>query len=206
MIVFSILLAFGIDAWWGNRQEEARQVSALANLQSALARSLDEIAVEQQDLRNSRRLLASFTSRDPESLQDVPRDSVPAYWGAVQRPIVDDLGTEVVSEMLAGGDLVGLDDAVWHSSVADWRDARQDLRQRHESLYEIERLFWLAMGRAELKVDSLGTDLSGARRDAEVMALMSAKLEHWRVLEYLIGRVHADSEALMAEAQTRVRR
>ena len=46
MIVGSILLAFGIDSWWTNRQERQLDVALLAQLESELARAEEQLTAE----------------------------------------------------------------------------------------------------------------------------------------------------------------
>ena len=189
VIVGSILMAFGIDALWEQRQEAQRVQIALANLQTSVEASLVEVDAERSRLELEQRRLLTFTQMDPASLEVLSPDTAAMLLMAVVRPVVNDLNSGVILRMLAGDDLVRLADPEFQSGVAEWGDGWQNLRQRHESLYQIEREMLVALGRVEATqirpydAGDLGPQaLRFARQSPEVMALAMAKLSHWDVL------------------------
>jgi hypothetical protein len=54
VIVGSILLAFGIDAWWEERQERAEETALLLALRAEVTRNLDSLSVWEDTLRITR--------------------------------------------------------------------------------------------------------------------------------------------------------
>lgn len=229
VIVFSILLAFGIDAWWDGRQAASQRSVALANLELALETSIEEIDRQQMVVNRWQHRVLTFTRLDPDTLKSVPPDTAAVLLEAVVRPIVRDVGGGVIIEMLADNSLDDLDGADWHAAVADWRNFWQWLRQRQESLYQIEREALLVLGRDEStqaaaemanvgairillasglamrEEVTVGTDaLRGALANPDFMALAYAKLSHWDALQLIQGALGDQGETLVSLVRARL--
>jgi hypothetical protein len=230
VVVLSILLAFAIDAWWDGRQAASKRLVALANLETALETSIEEIDRELMRVNRWQHRVLTFTQLDPDTLGSVPTDTAAVLLEAVARPIVDDVGGGVIIEMLAADGLVDLEGADWHAAVAEWRNNWQWLRQRQESLYQIEREALLVLGRNEstqaaanmanrgaiqtLVANGLamreevavGTGaLRGALANPDFMALAYAKLAHWDALQLIEGALRAQGETLVSLVRGRLR-
>lgn len=73
LIVLSILLAFGIEAWWAGRGERAAEAEAIAGLRSDFAenlRRLEEARTSHAEIRASALRLLAMTG--PEAIQTAP--------------------------------------------------------------------------------------------------------------------------------------
>ena len=76
VIVASILLAFGIDAWWEGRQEEVRASEHLAALLDDVAANLQDVDEATRDTENVLAAARSARSLFASGWTDVPADSV----------------------------------------------------------------------------------------------------------------------------------
>ena len=92
VIVGSILLAFGIDAWWDDVEGRARVGVSLSNVAA-------EVTVNQVEIRwaigvNERRrqALVAFLDRTPEEVRLLPTDSLRAIVDQINRPAGYDPG------------------------------------------------------------------------------------------------------------------
>jgi hypothetical protein len=86
VIVLSILIAFWIDAWWGERQETIQELALL----DALAAEVESNRVAMDDFveRTETGLarIDGFFRADPESLRSLPADSTGPWIRAVFAP------------------------------------------------------------------------------------------------------------------------
>mgnify|MGYP001816506488 CR=1 FL=1 len=82
-IVASILLAFGIDAWWGRIQRQGEAEVLLAGLHGEAAANLTTLRAGLDSLSANQDRLARFVLSAPEDYSEELGDSA---WSAVVRP------------------------------------------------------------------------------------------------------------------------
>jgi hypothetical protein len=74
-IVLSILLAFGIQAWWEGRQERLEEREILIGLRDELLEIRDVIDEDLGDAAYAQSLLRAFLSMTPDEAARIPADS-----------------------------------------------------------------------------------------------------------------------------------
>ena len=108
VIVVSILLAFGIDAWWDGRQEEASRVHLLSILQSdfTATRQLLESSIRRaEETVNRSRGFAEWTAND----LDLSRDSVQSLAAGIFRGIPFQPAIPHYEAAIASGEIARID-------------------------------------------------------------------------------------------------
>ncbi len=119
-IVISILLAFGIQAWWESRQNQAEEVEILAGLEQEFKENVDVLEVRSQRVQTA---LAEVG----ELLVATQR----GFWIETDGPIDDgliallaastiDLGQSVRDSLVSSGRLELLENKRLRNALADW--------------------------------------------------------------------------------------
>lgn len=115
-IVISILLAFGIDAWWSNRQEKTRVDESLFALRNELQTNLEEI---QRERAFRTTVIASIDQlfemsaggeRVSQTVDDLLED---VTWGGRI-----DVSTGALVSILESGSLASIDDGALKRSIS----------------------------------------------------------------------------------------
>lgn len=119
MIVLSILLAFGIDAWWDARQDVAAEQALLGGLEQDMARNQREAARVLSNIRQSAAATVVFLESSPEALLGLSADSV-ATMGHRQRGIAGLSGFDASDGVLRTGDLSLLRDQGLRDALGEW--------------------------------------------------------------------------------------
>jgi len=158
VIVFSILLAFWIDAWWSQREEDQRVDSLLHALAKEWGENLETIdaaipkwdeyiAWTAQRINASMQDIDSLTSKELELILDDPSFSYPFFslssgaWNAVVLVALSDISNLELS-----------------SAITAWPSRLERLNNLRDGLYSITDT---ESGRAYTKVQhSLGTRIS----------------------------------------------
>ncbi len=130
LIVLSILLAFGIDAWWAGQDERVAEAEAINGLRSDFTenvRRLEEARTEHADIRASALRLLAMTG--PDAVQTAP--------DLVMDTLVMDLigGPKVFpvsathEALIASGRIAILKSAVLRRELATWSAAIANLQE-----------------------------------------------------------------------------
>lgn len=88
-IIVSILLAFGIDAWWDGRQRLSEEAELLAGLERELEGNLAGLEARLDSLDANQERLRRFVNASFPGGAPLPADSA---WSAVVRPLYRDFG------------------------------------------------------------------------------------------------------------------
>jgi len=120
VIVMSILLAFGIDAWWDARQERREEAEILAGLHREFSDNRDALIrrIEQHGtmLTAFSAILASVDEGVWASKEWAVDDAI----GQLLSPPTTDLGNGVRDALVQAGRLEMLSDAVLRARLAEW--------------------------------------------------------------------------------------
>ena len=118
VIVGSILMAFGIEAWWGARQDGLHRAALLEDLETEVAINRDalETTLERQRLRVSR-LTSVLRELTPEAT-GLGADSIRALQAAVRNNPTYDPSFGVLNLLIQSGDLALLDDRILRARLA----------------------------------------------------------------------------------------
>lgn len=127
VIVSSILLAFGIDAWWDERKERVEETEILAGLHREFAVYRDElrdaIDLHGEMLEAMVAVLAAIESGEWTSTEWGPDEAI----GRLLSPPTSDLGNGVRDALVQGGRLQLLSHAMLRERLAQWPAFHEEL-------------------------------------------------------------------------------
>lgn len=123
VIVLSILLAFGIDAWWDGTQDRKAERIALAALRTEFEANQAEIRQAMWWLGRSRQNASAFVGALQEGGGLVPDSTVWLTWGLASANPVEG----ALEGILGSRGLDILSDPVLKSEIAVWRGDLRDL-------------------------------------------------------------------------------
>lgn len=116
-IVVSILLAFGIEAWYSDRQDHAQANESLAALEAELRQNLNEIEIEIAFRRalvaSAERLYVLSTSKEPAPGKELDKLICDLTWGGHA-----DVSTGALSSILQSGVLTSIEAGELQRSLA----------------------------------------------------------------------------------------
>jgi len=148
-IVVSILLAFGIQAWWEQRQQRGREQEMLSGLAADFSSTLSQL--HRQIVANEDRqglLLALETMTDAE-LRAIPEDSVNLYEFALLGFGTFDARDGTLEALVASGDLGIIQDRRLREELMAWQSLVGDITEETD-------LFLSTVGSLRQRVSELG--------------------------------------------------
>jgi hypothetical protein len=136
VIVLSILLAFGVDAWWGAHTERTREATLLSNLLSGFEASRADLVVRLEGARRMARgnvaLRDLIAEAAPSGTALVPDSMILAVIGGpTYDPSTNALDAAVSSGQIEiiRSDTIQTELANWQRSLADTREDELLVRQ-----------------------------------------------------------------------------
>ena len=136
IIVFSILLAFGIEAGWSQRGERQDEVDALRGLRDDFVENLDRLAsarLEHAAIRDAAVLLLPMTG--PVADQRVPDLSMDTLVMALLAAPKVLLVTATYDALIASGSIQLLQSAGLRRELAGWATTVADLREEERDAF-----------------------------------------------------------------------
>jgi hypothetical protein len=138
VVVASILVAFSLDAWWADRQQEQETMEDLAIVEFELAENIRLVQVTMDIMNNvvaANRTLISELTAQPESAT-VEIDDITLFWGLFSNPTLDPSlgGTDA---WIAAGRLGGLDSPMLRQRLASVRGKVGDVVEEQHIAREI---------------------------------------------------------------------
>lgn len=121
VIVASILLAFGIDAWWGERQERIEETEILQGLREEFDRSWT--ALEKQNAYHSSALLSfeALLAASHRGSWESKTQSIDEALGDLIGPPTTDLGSGVLDALVGAGKIQILSNQSLRTKLASWK-------------------------------------------------------------------------------------
>ena len=190
-IVVSILLAFAIDAWWDERNDRVRLVSAIRNLTAEVADARIEIVRATQ--RNQDRIdsLKKFLSLSAEQFLELDANSISTSQFGPPSPF--DTSGFALQGLLSGGNLEIISDDELRAALISWSQFPAEIERDYaeaEQFYmmrseRIAKHGVLAATRNERKNPSIPGSTSvreafaAIRRDREIVDLTSQLIIHF---------------------------
>jgi hypothetical protein len=147
VIVGSILLAFGLQAWWEGRQERGRVEANLANIAAEIAGNRDEIAGAIARNRYTREIILGVLLREAPELAALPADSLTAFVEAIRPPRTYDAGGAALESLLSGGDLALVDDAELSEALVRWHGVPDEMEENWSEAYQAAQNAQAALNR-----------------------------------------------------------
>lgn len=202
-IIFSILVAFSIDAWWEQQKQRVELANSLHNLRGFLVEYLEEVEGNINYVAPDQVLLAQFldiNAEDEINMSDNARwETLRSIW----RPATFDLNSGYIVRALDSASLKSLRNNELQIAFAQWQGALDTLNEHRFGLknHEDKSLLLLA-AHAEI-ADAFGKEreqrtaisvsaLKALRQDREVVALAARKS--------LMNRVHISVLANVRDA------
>ena len=137
-IVVSILLAFSIQAWWDEYQEERQLHEILEALEDAFSGNLSQINDSIEAVSANYELLNRFIQIGPEDIEKIPMGDRFRTLRAIWVPDTRNLNTGLLLKMLDAERLKSLRNAELQQGIAHWQSWLEQLNQRRALIDEGE--------------------------------------------------------------------
>ena len=136
VIVGSILLAFGLQAWWEVRQEREEERRVLIGLESDFVQSLDRLhrVIDSHEAMVAR--IARLEGMSEAERAAVFPDSMWVFVEAMTRPTTFDGRDGTLDAVIASGGLVTISDPGLRDLLVEWQRLQVDVSEEATRLYE----------------------------------------------------------------------
>ena len=185
VIVTSILLAFGLDAMWEQRNDGAAEVRLRASLVREFRSNRKILEETMAGVRTGLGRIDTVAAMTPAQLLALPEDSAWVYLDDLSRPYTAELSSGITSSAVSSGTLALIRDEALRESIAGWLGRTDDIRERAGVMVGQEAYVESAVDRVagELRLGLLSpsnsaTLLQAVRSDAESMARVARKHFH----------------------------
>lgn len=216
VVVVSILLAFGIDAWWDDRQLREEEQRALQGLREDLLASQAELSSVLAALVDNRDHFGEFQASTPELIRQWPSDAV-SLWGLSSSPTFDAY-TGTLDALVGAGKLDLIRDARLRNVLVAWMKGLDDLPENlNEMRAEASRIshameafggpFFRPIDRFDLSIlPEVGAETLSKMRASQ--AVMGAARSHQEALAFYRGDLERlvpliDSALILIDENTR---
>lgn len=136
IIVASILVAFGLDAWWESRLQVEETAAQLATLHDEFTANREDLAVLRNRLEGLRVAVVSLLPRISPGAELLPLDKLNEMMDRSFRLSVIELGTGSVQALLASGRLAMIPDPELQALLAAWPAQTAKLARQSRLLEE----------------------------------------------------------------------
>jgi hypothetical protein len=208
-IVASILLAFSIDAWWGEVQQRRHLQTVLIGLEAMYAENVTLLDENIELLASYRELLKQFIETKPSDTEQIPVELTFDTLESIWRPVTPPNNNSLLVTTLASENMTLLEDPALQYAIGRWRAQVDILNERTVQLVESESEALLALGHhpdvAAAWVQATsgaprlinGDVLLWAREDQNIMAIAARKAFQSRIhMQALRDNRDASSEVL----------
>ena len=201
-IVVSILLAFSIQAWWDEYQEERQLHEILEALEEAFSGNLSQINDSIEAVSAHYELLNRFIQIGPEDIEKIPMGDRFRTLRAIWVPDTRNLNTGLLLTMLDAERLKSLRNAELQQGIAHWQSWLEQLNQRRALIDEGEVTIFRALALRQnlwpylVAIEPsnqpvLSTELlREIRDDQEVMALVVEKAHAAKLQLFYFGHLN----------------
>ena len=128
-IVVSILLAFGIDAWWADRQAAEEEQVAVERLGDDFVATRAGLTNTIQVIEETRERFSRFSSASPASVLATPTDSTALVMTALVNAITFDPISGSLDALVSGGRLGMVGSAALRETLASWLKNVEDMKE-----------------------------------------------------------------------------
>jgi hypothetical protein len=212
-IVVSILLAFGIQAWWEGRQERVQEQEILAGLQRELQEISDVIDEDLRDTEAAQSLLRTFLAMTPDQASRIPPDS--AYFTVllpITRAYAQPRPRGFIDATVSSGKLGLIRDASLRAALSDFLARDEYTERTAANLQALSLEGQKVLGRRPEVAPILGTagqggapiraeTLRALRSDPDLGGVAGAKMTSWTVYQVLLGGLQRRLDALLVLLQ-----
>ncbi len=206
VIVASILLAFGIDAAWDNRNERAEERILLEGLRDELSanrqllnETLDTVRLAQQDLD-------TFAAMTPEEAASMP-DSVRSRIGRrLFRTYVTELSYGFLTATVNSGKLALIRDPFLRASLTGLASLDEDATEPSQMISRVTEAASIIQARYTFgRSEAVRRTAMGAMRsDEELMGLLGHKVMAWTGYSVALGVLRDRIEDVIGRIDTQL--
>ena len=218
VIVASILLAFGIEAWWNGAQERLEERQILSSLAEDFRTNKAEAESVTSTYERTKHLFARLNSLTPDELGSDSPDSLIAMVSALAAPRTFDPILGTLDALVSAGKMNVLSDPELREALTSFRNLVEDAKEdedyishfavkvweaeiRHSGPWRIDVLQIVPGGQAltDVSVAPIPTaeDAIALRQDLELMSL--SRWIHFQGAMYVgvIRRVSAQIDSIL---------
>ena len=130
MILFSILLAFGIDAWWAERGAFSEVSDYLTAVSSEMSTNLDVLRADSARLARSRQAQARVLTLTGPTPMPVSRDTLALLIGAAFDGVPSTLTTGAIDSFLGSEAFSRVPDVSLQTDLTNWKGSYESLRSQ----------------------------------------------------------------------------
>jgi len=185
VIVVSILLAFGLDAIWDQRNDRSAEIRLRTSLVREFRGNGQILEETMAGVRRGQSRIEAFAAMTPEWAATLSEDTAWVYLDDLGRPYTAELSSGVTTSAVASGTLALIQDEVLRESIAGWLGRTDDIRERAGVMVAQEAIVYGAVDRVASTLDlgllspsNAGTLLQAVRSDGEAMARVARKHVH----------------------------
>lgn len=206
LIVLSILIAFGIDAWWDERSESVEELALIEVLEVEAQANSVELRVILDDTQHALDRIDRFLRVDEALLLEVPSDSMALWLRAIYTPRTFDPALTAADVLLSRPFPSSERAAIARPMVAEWvrllEDSKEERAAMGDAAIEILGLISQRASRAygegfesiSRMATRLGPEfLSVLRRDSVFLGYVGEKAHYQRLY---LGELRSASEKL----------
>jgi len=135
-IVVSILLAFGVQAWWEQRQVRDEEQQALIGLEADFLANLLELNRTVSTHTDFMRAVARLEEMSDEDRAALTKDSAAVFVRAMTTPATFAVRDGTLDAMLASGKLDIISDPVLRDLLVEWKASLDDVSEEVTRLYD----------------------------------------------------------------------
>jgi hypothetical protein len=130
MILFSILLAFGVDAWWAERKAFSEVSDYLAAVSSEMSTNLDVLRADSARLARSRQAQTGVLRLTGSRSMPISRDTLALLIGAAFDGVPSTLTTGAIDSFLGSEAFSRVPDVRLQTDLANWKGSYESLRSQ----------------------------------------------------------------------------
>ncbi|MEM1176126.1 MAG: hypothetical protein AAGA33_11425 [Pseudomonadota bacterium] len=134
VIVFSILLAFAIDAWWDERQDREREVQQLARVSAELELNETSLTSKQTDLRRAFESAVVQQGWMGENPEPVAADEMTQIWNRILGIGTLSVPSRAINEYLAAASEGDPEFAEIRDQLTEWSYRAERLSNQYDLL------------------------------------------------------------------------
>ena len=200
VIVASILMAFGIDAWWDTRQEDLRRTVLMEDLEAEIALNVDGLrsTLERQRLRVAR--IEILLNELTPNAAGLPQDSLRSLQASILPNPSYDAAFGILNLLVQSGDLALLEDRTLRTRLAGIESLSEDYLSNQDWILQVQAQPEVLYGTGSIVLDYAAfvpgdLTITAASRDVRDAAAKYLTAVHTVTTLLLLGQ----GETLLAE-------
>jgi hypothetical protein len=142
VIVLSILMAFGIDAWWDERNERIEEKRILRSLQVEFEANRDEAASVLLVHENGLRYVGNLMHLTEDEILALPDEEVERYVRYFAHPRTFDAVRGSVDTLTSSGKVGILQDGELREALATFVNILEDAKEDREYMFHWAMIVW----------------------------------------------------------------